>query len=126
MRKFHVNSWRRSAWGRMLLLLSVAAVCLLATTKPANSENAEQGNERKLVSRVEPEYPETLRRLYIGGVVKVDIVVSPAGNVESTQLIGGNPILGQAAMKAIKQWKYAPAGAKSRFTVKFEFDPHNN
>jgi TonB family protein len=110
----------------MLLLLSVAAVCLLATTKPANSENAEQGNERKLVSRVEPEYPETLRRLYIGGVVKVDVVVSPAGSVESTQLMGGNPILGQAAMKAIKQWKYAPAGTKSRFTVKFEFDPHNN
>ncbi len=126
MRKFHVNSWRRSAWTRMLLLLSIAAVCLLATTRPATSENTEQSSERKLVSRVEPEYPETLRRLYIGGVVKVDVVVSAAGSVESTQLMGGNPILGQAAMKAIKQWKYAPAGAKSRFTVKFEFDPHNN
>ena len=116
---------RRSLRG-LLLFLGLAALFLTAGVKPASSESADQSTDRKLVSRVEPDYPETLRRLYIGGVVRVEVVVSPAGAVESTQLTGGNPILGQAAMKAIKQWKYAPGPSKSRFTVKFEFDPHNN
>lgn len=84
----------------------------------------EPGEQRKMISRIEPDYPETLKRLYIGGVVRVEAVITSSGTVESTQLIGGNPILGQSAMKAIKQWKYAPAGTKEKLLVKVEFDPH--
>jgi len=79
--------------------------------------------ERKVVTRVEPEYPDTLKRLYIGGVVRVEIVVSSSGSVQTTELLGGNPILGQSAMKAIKQWKYE-AGSKEKLIVQLEFDPH--
>ena len=77
-----------------------------------------------MITRSEPEYPETLKRLYIGGVVRVQAVVAPNGTVESTQLLGGNPILGQAAMKAVKQWKYAHAKSKEELEVTLEFDPH--
>ncbi len=80
--------------------------------------------ERKVVTRLEPEYPETLKRLYIGGVVRVEVVVSANGAVQTTELLGGNPILGQSAMKAIKQWKYAPAAGKEKLVVQLEFDPH--
>ena len=83
----------------------------------------EGASERKLVARVEPEYPDTLKRLYIGGVVRVEIVVNGNGNVQTTELLGGNPILGQSAMKAIKQWKYEP-GSKEKLIVQLEFDPH--
>jgi len=51
-------------------------------------------------------------------------VVAANGAVVSTQLLGGNPILGQSAMKAIKQWKYSPANAKGKLVVQLEFDPH--
>jgi TonB family protein len=77
-----------------------------------------------LISRVEPEYPDTLKRLYIGGTVRIEAVVDPDGTVESTQLIGGNPILGQTAMRAIKQWKYVRANSKETLVVKLHFDPH--
>jgi len=84
----------------------------------------DDASERKPITRVEPDYPETLKRLYIGGVVRVEVLVAQSGVVESTRLVGGSPILGQAAMKAVKQWRYSPAKSKETLTVKLDFDPH--
>jgi TonB family protein len=83
-----------------------------------------QESERKVISRVEPEYPDQLKKLYIGGVVRVEAQVAPNGTVKNVKLLGGNPILGQSTMKAVKMWKYAPAAAEETVTVKWEFDPH--
>ena len=83
-----------------------------------------QESERKVISRVEPEYPDQLKKLYIGGVVRVEVQVAPNGTVRNVKLLGGNPILGQSTMKAVKMWKYAPAVADETLTVKWEFDPH--
>jgi hypothetical protein len=33
--------------------------------------------ERRLITRVEPEYPETLRQMHIGGIVRLQITISP-------------------------------------------------
>ncbi|SRR5579862_3074037 len=83
-----------------------------------------QDSDRKVISRVEPEYPDQLKKLYIGGVVRVEVQVAPNGTVRNVKLLGGNPILGQSTMKAVKTWKYAPAAAEETMTVKWEFDPH--
>lgn len=107
---------------RLLLFAALTAAVLIC---PLAAQTREQTTvERKVVTRVEPDYPETLKRLYIGGVVKVEAVVAPNGAVESTQLLGGSPILGQSAMKAIRQWKYAPSSSKEKLVVQMEFDPH--
>ena len=106
-----------------LALAFTAAIC--ASIRPVAAQAREENfSERKIIARVEPEYPETLKRLYIGGVVKVEAVVSPTGIVESTQLLGGSPVLGQSAMKAIRRWRYAPASSKEKVIVQLEFDPH--
>jgi len=108
-----------------LFLAGAFACAALICIRPVAAQTHDQTTiERKVVTRVEPEYPETLKRLYIGGVVKVEAVVLPNGTVESTQLIGGSPVLGQSAMKAIKQWKYTPTGSKEKLVVQMEFDPH--
>jgi len=100
-------------------------VTLLVNPRPLPAQTVDQiAAERKVVARVEPEYPEALKRLYIGGVVKVEAVVSASGAVESTQLLGGSPILGQSAMKAIKQWKFSPSSGKEKLVVQVAFDPH--
>jgi TonB family protein len=89
------------------------------------AQSADQNSpERKMITRIEPEYPDALKRLYIGGVVRVEVVVAPNGVVKSTKLLGGSPILGQSTMKAIKQWRYAPAASEEVLTVRLEFDPH--
>jgi TonB family protein len=100
-------------------------ITVLLSVVPFVAQIQEQSTrERKLIARVEPEYPETLKRLYIGGVVRVEVEVSPNGVVKSTKLLGGSPILGQSTMKAIKQWRYAPAASNETLTVKVEFDSH--
>jgi len=83
-----------------------------------------QGSDRRVVTRVEPDYPDALKKLYIGGVVRVEVQVAPNGSVKNIKLLGGNPILGQSTMKAVKMWKYVPAAADETLTVKLEFDPH--
>lgn len=104
-----------------LSLLSVPTLMMALLVLPLHAQIA---GDRTVITRIEPEYPDTLKRLYIGGTVRVEAIVVPDGTVESTQLIGGNPILGQTAMRAIKQWKYAPAKGKQTLIVKLEFDPH--
>ena len=101
-------------------------VCLFASVicVPLFSQSEDGAGERKVVNRIEPKYPPTLERLYIGGVVRLQVDISANGNVEGAQLLGGNPILGQSAIAAVKQWKYAPSSHKTRQTEKLEFDPH--
>lgn len=107
-----------------ILTAGTLALVLCGTVKPLASQAQPSTVERKVVTRVEPEYPETLKRLYIGGVVRMEVVIGTNGAVQTTELLGGNPILGQSAMKAVKQWKYAPAAAKEKLVVQLEFDPH--
>jgi|SRR5580658_282950 TonB family protein len=79
---------------------------------------------RALLTQVEPEYPETLRQLGIGGIVRLQITISPQGSVEAVTLLGGNPILGEVAMKAVRHWIYAAAQARSTLIVTVPFDAH--
>jgi TonB family protein len=109
---------------RAFLIASTVAIVICGSVTPVASQTQPGTTERKVVTRIEPEYPETLKRLYIGGVVRVEVVVGPNGAVQNTELLGGNPILGQSAMKAIKQWKYTSAAGKEKFVVQVEFDPH--
>src|SRR5438477_2765974 len=103
---------RRSMVRVALLATFICTIFAVAQVQETSS------TERKLITRVEPDYPETLKRLYIGGVVRVEVEIEPNGTVKSAKLLGGSPILGQSTMKAIKKWKYAPAGAAETVTVK--------
>ena len=125
MLKREVVNGRTKSKCRPVLLFSLlmTSVLLNALLLAAQSRD-ESSSDRKVIARVEPEYPDALKRLYIGGVVRVEVQVAPNGVVKSTKLLGGSPILGQSTMKAIKQWKYAPAASEEVLTVKLEFDPH--
>jgi|SRR5579863_7943059 TonB family protein len=120
-----VASCRPHRGCRLLLIAGMLMVPVLVGVAPLTSRaQDDDASERKPITRVEPDYPETLKRLYIGGVVRVEVLVAQSGVVESTRLVGGSPILGQAAMKAVKQWRYSPAKSKETLTVKLDFDPH--
>ena len=80
--------------------------------------------ERHLITRVEPEYPETLQRLQIGGTVRLSVTISPKGAVENVTLLGGNPILAEAAIKAVKQWVYSPGPSRTTIEVTVPFESH--
>jgi TonB family protein len=79
--------------------------------------------ERSLITRVEPEYPEVLRRLQIGGTVRLALTISAKGSVEEVRLLGGNPILGERAIAAVKQWVYAPSHSRTITEISIPFAP---
>jgi TonB family protein len=123
---FRLPSFPATRGRRFFLSLGILLVSILIGTTWVSPAGAQTAKGRKVITRIEPEYPETLKHLYIGGVVRIQAVVSPNGTVESTRLLGGNPILGQAAMKAVKQWKYSNANSQEELEVKVEFNPHRD
>lgn len=87
-------------------------------------QRAGQTGERALMTRVEPQYPETLKQMGIGGSVRLQLSISPKGAVEGVLVLGGNPILAEVAVKAAKQWVYAPWPSRTTTEVTIPFRPN--
>ena len=85
-------------------------------------ESGNQGS-RKLILRVEPEYPVVLLSNHIGGTVRLRVTIASNGKVENVELLGGSPILGEAAMVAFGKWVYAPGPSRTQTEVSISFDP---
>jgi TonB family protein len=82
-------------------------------------------SDRKLISRIEPEYPEVLRIRSIGGTVRLGVTIAPSGKVTDAEILGGDAVLGQAAVTAVLKWKYAPAPSPTTTEVILTFDPRH-
>ena len=90
---------------------------------PQTVQQQDQESTRKLKSSVSPEYPELARRLNLKGIARVTVTVAPDGRVISAKELGGNPVLVDALIRAVKKWKYEPAAKETVLEVKFEFNP---
>lgn len=88
---------------------------------PATAQTVTEETKRKVKVVVHPEYPQLARDLKMQGVVRLQATVSADGKVLNVKERGGNPVLVDAAVKAVKKWKYE-AGAKDTVEdVKLEF-----
>lgn len=77
------------------------------TDKGITAVKPEQAEEN-LIKKVAPIYPPLAKQVRIQGKVKVQVVISKAGTVESVNVVSGHPLLVQAAVNAVKQWQYKP------------------
>lgn len=84
--------------------------------------------EPKLRSYREPIYPMVAKQLHAEGDVVVDTGIDKAGNVVSTKVVSGPTVLRQAALDALRQWKYEPSTLDGQpvaiqmlVTIKFRF-----
>jgi TonB family protein len=57
---------------------------------------------------VRPAYPELARQTHIEGRVSLNCLVDRNGLVEKIEVKEGHPLLIQAAMDAVSQWKFKP------------------
>lgn len=73
---------------------------------------------------VKPEYSDLLRHAQIGGLVRLKATVSAEGKVSNVDIVGGNPILAESAVKAVMTWKYVPAAAQTVEEISISFSPH--
>jgi TonB family protein len=79
-----------------------------------------------LIKVVDPIYPEKARKAQVEGTVILEARTDEKGNVEDAKILKSIPVLDQAALDAVKQWKYEPTviDGKPRkivFTVSVRF-----
>lgn len=107
----------RGALGYVSTATSAEGVKTLAVVHAGNLA------QRTLLTLVEPEYPETMKRLNIGGTVRLHLTITPRGNVEDVEILGGDPVLAECAATAVKRWIYSSSHSRSTLDVTIPFDP---
>ena len=80
----------------------------LPPTPPRQPPRISRMMEGNLVHRVQPLYPPLARQVHIQGQVILRAVISRNGMIENLQVLSGHPMLAQAAIDAVKQWRYRP------------------
>src|SRR5215469_17635158 len=114
-----------------MLHLVFAAVVAQAT--PAQTPCAQPNYGAQVTTAMNPDYPDSARKLELGPVhVLVDVSVDANGRISATKIAHSsrNPAIDNAAMIAARQSTYAPAvihciAADSVFRFRAEFDPDN-
>ena len=113
----------RSSW-ILKSLVGTALLVILGGATLAQSTSTEEG-KRKAKTKVAPVYPELAKRMNVVGKVKIEVIITPDGRVKSTRAVGGHPLLVQACLEAVKEWKFAAAPEESTQMVECEFAPSN-
>lgn len=62
----------------------------------------------RAVSQTRPVYPAFARTARVDGTVVLHATISKAGTIENVSVISGPPMLRQAAIDAVKMWRYKP------------------
>ena len=62
----------------------------------------------RLIRQPAPVYPPMARTAKVSGVVVLEVQVDEDGNVTEVKPVSGPALLRQAAMDAVRQWKYSP------------------
>lgn len=106
---------RVRTWAALIMAGFVLAACV--------SMQAADDTERHPKVKVQPEYPELARQMNMKGSVRVQLLVAADGHLKETKVLGGNPVLVQASLAALKKWKYEPGKSETTIVVKFDFDP---
>jgi len=104
---------KRSATSAAGSVKSAAEISRLpVNTQPPAGDNIVRLNpetaESLLDQRVEPDYPEAARRAHIQGSVILDALIGANGRVQQVSPVSGNPDLTEAALAAVRQWRYKP------------------
>jgi periplasmic protein TonB len=61
-----------------------------------------------LINKVQPAYPPLARQTRISGTVRLHAIISKDGTVQQLEVLSGHPLLVQAALDAVRQWRYRP------------------
>lgn len=98
------------------------ALFLIVVAASAQTSTPSSAPDRKIANRIAPVYPDLAKRMHIHGVVRVEAIVKPNGTVKSTRVLGGNPVLVDAARDAVNRWKFEATQAETTEVVQVNFD----
>jgi TonB family protein len=79
-----------------------------------------------------PIYPAIARSAHVMGKVTVSAMIEPDGTTSDLAVVSGPPLLAEAALKAVKTWRFVPAvingvptATRMQFVLNFEFGKVN-
>jgi|ERR1700719_2343169 periplasmic protein TonB len=110
---------RMGILGVTLTLLLGGSAAL--TPRAQAQEAAAESVKRKVKNKVIPDFPPLAKQMNVTGRVKIEATVSPDGRVTSTKLIGGSPLLVNAALDALKKWRFELAAKETSEVIEFDF-----
>jgi TonB family protein len=61
-----------------------------------------------LITQVSPVYPSSAKARRVEGAVVVRVLIDKEGRVKTADVVNGDPLLTQAALDAVRQWRYKP------------------
>lgn len=99
---------------------------LLCTAGMAAAMTAAAGDAPKVTKKVPPDFPaEAARKGITDGVLKASLNIDPAGTVSDVKIVEASPpkakIFNDAAVAALKQWKFEGSGQTQTFELKLVF-----
>lgn len=103
------------------LALLLGGSGMLPHKASAQDASMEDG-KRKVRSKVVPEYPALAKQMNVTGKVKIEATIAADGHVLSTKVVGGSPLLVNAALDALKKWRFEPASKDTTEIIEFEFN----
>jgi TonB family protein len=96
---------------RILTSMAMAAAVALASSTAAAQVPVRVGGDIKEPRRihdVKPVYPEIAQHSGVQGIVIIEAIIGTDGAVESARVLRPVPLLDQAALDAVTQWRYTP------------------
>jgi TonB family protein len=119
------RSCTASQWRGLKLCLVLLSAFFPGWCKPAFAQQVQhvQQEGRKIKFSVQPAYPDLAKKNNIQGSTRLQLAVGADGTVKDIKVLGGNPVLVQASVEAVKKWKYESAPGESTAFVKFDFKP---
>ena len=103
------------------LKLRTAILCSSLTVAGCWSSNVAADEVRKPVFNPAPTYPEMAKRMQLVGVVKIELTIASDGRIKEAKVIGGHPVLVDAAIVALRDWKYECGNSETKTQVEFKF-----
>jgi protein TonB len=80
-------------------------------TKPVVSGPLRVGTgvqDAKLAFAPRPVYPQIAKAARSQGVVKIEATIATDGRIKDLRVVSGPPLLVNAALEAVRQWRYQP------------------
>lgn len=112
-----------------LARLALGLALILGNFVPIGIASAQEAStdavHRKVKSRVSPEYPALARQMKVRGKVKIEATIAADGRVTNTKVVGGSPVLVDAAIDALRKWRFEAAPKETSEIIEFDFGNQN-
>jgi TonB family protein len=88
--------------------LDTEVIQALSTAPPPRIRVGGNVQLASLIHKVKPKYPDEARAAHTSGSVVLHVIVATDGTLKELALQSGDPVLGMAAVEAVRQWRYKP------------------